>query len=572
MTTREASRIRIALAGEEDRPAIYRIRHRVYAQELGQHPPNAEGSLSDRLDAWNLYITASSNGALLGFVSLTPPGSPSYSIDKYFRREELPFSFDRRLFEVRLLTVTEPHRGREVAALLMYATFRWIEDHEGREVVAIGRREILGLYGKAGLKPLGRATQSGAVHYELLSATIAEMRQATRARQHFVERLQRISEWQLDLPFRGPAACYHGGAFFEAIGPAFDHLERSREVINADVLDAWFPPAPGAIAALREHLPWLARTSPPAACEGMIEAISRARGVPAECLVPGAGSSDLIYRALLEWLTPGSRVLLLDPTYGEYAHVTERVIGCRVERLELSRADGYRLDPDRLQRALADAPDLAILVNPNSPTGQHVPREALEAVLAKAPSRVRIWVDEAYSDYVGPGESLERFAAASTNVVVCKSLSKVYALSGLRAAYLTCPPRIADEIRSVTPPWVVSLVGQVAAVKALEDPQYYARRYTETRHLRAELLEELRALGGLEVLGGAANFLLCSLAENGPDAAAVLQACRRQGLFLRDATALGGSLGRRALRIAVKDRETNSRMLAILRGALREAR
>ena len=60
-----------------------------------------------------------------------------------------------------------------------------------------------------------------------------------------------------------------------------------------------------------------------------------------ECLVPGAGSSDLIYRALLEWLTPGSRVLLLDPTYGEYAHVTERVIGCRVDRLELSRADGY---------------------------------------------------------------------------------------------------------------------------------------------------------------------------------------------------------------------------------------
>jgi histidinol-phosphate/aromatic aminotransferase/cobyric acid decarboxylase-like protein len=141
----------------------------------------------------------------------------------------------------------------------------------------------------------------------------------------------------------------------------------------------------------------------------MIEAISRARGVPVECLVPGAGSSDLIYRALLEWLTPGSRVLLLDPTYGEYAHVTERVIGCRVERLELSRADGYRLDPDRLQRALADGPDLAILVNPNSPTGQHVPREALEAVLAKAPSRVRIWVDEAYTDYVGPGESLERF-------------------------------------------------------------------------------------------------------------------------------------------------------------------
>jgi histidinol-phosphate/aromatic aminotransferase/cobyric acid decarboxylase-like protein len=291
-----------------------------------------------------------------------------------------------------------------------------------------------------------------------------------------------------------------------------------------------------------------------------------------ECLVPGAGSSDLIYRAFLKWLTSNSRVLLLDPTYGEYAHVTERVIGCRVDRLELSRADGYRLDPELLLRALSAEPDLAILVNPNSPTGQHVRREVLQSVLARMPNGVRVWVDEAYSDYVGPGESLEQFAAASTNVVVCKSLSKVYALSGLRAAYLTCPPHIANDMRSVTPPWVVSLVGQVAAVAALGDPRYYAQRYAETRQLREDLLVELRALGELEVLGSAANFLLCALPEGGPDAASVLKACRRQGLFLRDATALGANLGRRALRIAVKDRETNRRMLGILRDVLREAR
>jgi hypothetical protein len=57
--------------------------------------------------------------------------------------------------------------------------------------------------------------------------------------------------------------CYHGGAFFEAIGDDFATLERSRTVINADVLDAWFPPSPIAIAAVRRYLPWLLRTSPP---------------------------------------------------------------------------------------------------------------------------------------------------------------------------------------------------------------------------------------------------------------------------------------------------------------------
>jgi hypothetical protein len=229
---------------------------------------------------------------------------------------------DTELFEVRLLTVVKKHRGRELAALLMYATLRWIEEHGGQEVVAIGRREILSLYRKAGLKPLGRTTRSGAVDYELMRATIGEMRLAAQARRDFVQRLQHIADSRLGIPLERPSVCYHGGAFFEAIGPSFDRLERAHEVINADVLDAWFPPAPGALAALREHLPWLARTSPPSTCDGLIEAISRTRGVPSECLVPGSGSSDLIYRALLKWLTPASRVLLLEPTYGEYAHVS----------------------------------------------------------------------------------------------------------------------------------------------------------------------------------------------------------------------------------------------------------
>ena len=74
-------------------------------------------------------------------------------------------------------------------------------------------------------------------------------------------------------------------------------------------------------------------------------------------------------------------MLPLDPTYGEYTHVAERVIGCRIDRLRLSRADGYRVDPEALQQALSRGPDLAVLVNPNSPTGQYLPRAVLERVL-----------------------------------------------------------------------------------------------------------------------------------------------------------------------------------------------
>ena len=253
------------------------------------------------------------------------------------------------------------------------------------------------------------------------------------------------------------AGCFHGGRFFEAIGPRFDALGRAGEIINADVLDAWFPPSPRLVAALRDDLPWLARTSPPTACEGLVDVIAQTRGVERAAILPGAGSSDLIFRCFLRWLTPASTVLLLDPTYGEYAHVLERVVGCRVERLLLSRDDEYDVDPGRLGRALARGPDLVVLVNPNSPTGRHLARERLESILRRVPPATRVWIDETYVEYVGAGESLERFAARTENVFVCKSMSKVYALSGMRVAYLCGGPRAIAALRAITPPWVVGL-------------------------------------------------------------------------------------------------------------------
>src|SRR5689334_22331396 len=92
--------------------------------------------------------------------------------------------------------------------------------------------------------------------------------------------------------------CFHGGAFFSAIGENFENLDRSRSVIAADVLDAWFPPAPAVTEALKEHLPWLLLTSPPTHCAGLVETIAEVRGVEPASVLPGAGSSDLIFRAL----------------------------------------------------------------------------------------------------------------------------------------------------------------------------------------------------------------------------------------------------------------------------------
>lgn len=151
----------LGLADAEDRGEIFRLRHEIYARELGQHAVNPAGTLRDPLDAVNIYLTARCAGEIAGFISITPPTAPTFSVDKYFARAALPFAFDDQLYEVRLLTVLQPHRGRELAMLLMYAAYRWVEAHGGTRIVGIGRREVMDLYRRVGLEPAGLSTQSG---------------------------------------------------------------------------------------------------------------------------------------------------------------------------------------------------------------------------------------------------------------------------------------------------------------------------------------------------------------------------------------------------------------------------
>ncbi|NIR50121.1 aminotransferase class I/II-fold pyridoxal phosphate-dependent enzyme [candidate division KSB1 bacterium] len=562
--------ITVSLASNNDRNRIYKMRHSVYAEELAQHRVNPQRCLTDALDDFNVYIVAKCNKEIAGFVSITPPNQSKFSVDKYLSRDNIPVNFNNKLFEARILTVDKRYRGFKIAYLLMYAAIRWIDSHGGETVMILGRDKILELYRKVGLQPVGRQIKSGAVSYEVMAGPVTRIHERLSHIPNLFEENETAIDWQLGIVFKKPGRCFHGGAFFEYIGEDFGQLERRRSIINADVLDAWFPPSPKVTGALQEHLPWLLQTSAPTGCSGMIETIARARGVKPECVLPGAGSSSLIYRAFKQWLNPATRVLVLDPTYGEYAFVAEQVIGCNVDRLRLHRGDDYGLDLGELETKFKNDYDLIVLVNPNNPTGQHIPHANLEALLQAAPVTTRIWVDETYVEYAGPNQSLEQFAADSENVVVCKSMSKAYALSGVRSAYLCAGPHIIEELQALSPPWAVSLPAQVASVMALQDPEYYAERYAETHSLRVQLISNLKSVAQMDVVPSTTNFILCHLPKSLPDSVTILEMCKQRGLFLRNPASMGSQLGSHALRIAVKDADTNCRMVEVLEQILHQ--
>lgn len=154
------------------------------------------------------------------------------------------------------------------------------------------------------------------------------------------------------------------------------------------------------------------------------------------------------------------------------------------------------------------------------------------------------------------------------NVIVCKSMSKVYALSGVRAAYLCCPPHFIEVLKTLTPPWAISLPAQAAAIMALKDEEYYQKKYAETHKLRTSLKKELLRIGIAEIIEGVGNSLLFYL----PPQIRVrqfLQLCKEENLFVRDVSNMGKSLGNNAVRIAVKDEKTNNKMIYIINNVLK---
>lgn len=564
--------LQLRAATPEDLEWIHELRHRVYAQELGQHAPNSVGRLRDGLDGDNVYLVAARGEVRVGFISLTPPWLKRYALDKYVSRAELPLLDEEDLFEVRILTVEPRWRASAAAPLLMYAALRWIASRGGRRVVAMGRTELLAMYLAAGLQPVGRTVHSGALTFEVLTGSVSELTRVAMDRHRTtLDRLRAQVDWRLDASFAPRAdGCEHGGASFTAIGTDFHHLDRRHRVVAADVLDAWFSPATGVRAALAEDPEWAARTSPPTGADGLLAEIARVRSLPVETLVPGAGSSDLIFRAFGHWLTPQSRVLLLDPGYGEYAHVTEKVIGCHVSRFRLRREDGWRIDGERLSAAVEHGRyDLVVVVNPNNPTGRHAPAAELRSVIAAAPGGTRWWIDEAYLGYVGMGESLADLAATDPRVVVCSSLSKMYALSGMRAAYLVAEPGTATELLRRTPPWSVSLPAQLAAVAALRDPAYYRSQWQRTHALRRQLAADLvGADQTVTVEEAVANWLTVTLPSDGPSAAQLVQECRRHDVYLRDLSPMSCEYEGRTVRIAVRDTVENARIVSAFRQAM----
>lgn len=304
------------------------------------------------------------------------------------------------------------------------------------------------------------------------------------------------------------------------------------------------------VAAVREHIPLLVHYPDPFGTR-LANHIGRWAGVEPRSVICGNGSTELIY-LLVRALAP-RRVLVPAPTFSEYERAC-RMEGAEIAPLALSPSDGFTIDPERFRRELAGC-DMAFLCNPNNPTGSVMNRDTVQRLAQAARTcGCRLVVDEAFIDFV-PEQSVTADAGGNEQLIVLRSLTKFYALAGLRIGYAVLHPAVADRVREHKEPWTVNTLAEQAAVAAINDRGFRERTLALITEEREFLAQGFRSLG-IRWFPAAANYFLLRLERAQGAAAAML----RRGVLVRDCSNFTG-LDRTYLRVAVRSRTENERLL-----------
>ena len=294
--------------------------------------------------------------------------------------------------------------------------------------------------------------------------------------------------------------------------------------------------------------------------EALVQAIARKHGVGTGEVLAGNGSSEIF--SVLPRAVPATRAVIPVPSYSEYA-ASARQAGLPIKEIVRSESDGFAVDPGKLGAVVEDH-DLVYLGQPNNPTGQPIDPNELRRLAGDHPAATFI-VDEAFADFVAGIDSLVR--DRPDNVVVLRSMTKFYAIPGLRLGYAVAEPSLAAALRQLLPPWSVNSLAQAVGEAALKDEDYARRTNEVVIKEREWLSERLQSIGDLHVYPGAANFLLLRIDRSDTDAPGLGKRLIEQGIAIRVCDNFSG-LDQRFFRVAVRTRAENERLCDALSGAL----
>ncbi|GER93457.1 threonine-phosphate decarboxylase [hot springs metagenome] len=312
----------------------------------------------------------------------------------------------------------------------------------------------------------------------------------------------------------------------------------------------------------------------------LTEAIGRHLDIDPQYIMCGNGSTELIYLTVRA-LKP-ERVLIPMPTFSEYERAfrsiySEHRIKDKISYFVIWEKDAFKINIEKFivtmsgndssatyKSSLTTSVDMAFLCNPNNPTGRLM-RKGDVVKIAEAARDLKCYliVDEAFIDFM-PEESIVKEVQNNPYLIVLRSMTKFYALSGIRIGYGIYPQNIIDIIKRHKEPWTVNTIAQIAGITALNDKDYTKQTLKVIRNEKRVLEDGFRLLG-ITYFPSDVNFYLVKQ-EN---AQKIISSLRDKGILIRDCSNFLG-LDNSYMRIAVRSNKDNMKLLKELAYICRE--
>jgi histidinol-phosphate aminotransferase len=355
----------------------------------------------------------------------------------------------------------------------------------------------------------------------------------------FAQKLARMPGYQAGVP-KGKAP--------EAIG--------AEGIAQLASNESPFPPHPAVVEAIRRTAAAANRYPDPGATLLRRRIADRYDTDPARVAVAN-GSCEILLAAAMALCEPGDEIVYAWPAFSIYPYLPA-LAGAREIRVPLGEGDVH--DLEAILTEVTAATQLAIICNPNNPTGTYLSAERIGDFCEQLPGHVTAIVDEAYIEFqqTDDPDSTVDLLRHFPNLVLLRTFSKCYGLAGLRVGYSLSAPKFRAAVDAVRQPFSVNALAQAAGAEAILHGDDVIRR------VEANLVERMHVEDALAELGFVtaeteANFSWVDLGD--AEEEAVVAALAERGIFVRPGTPLGGP---GHIRVTYGSRADNDRFLAAL--------
>jgi len=307
---------------------------------------------------------------------------------------------------------------------------------------------------------------------------------------------------------------------------------------------------------------------PDAAGYDLKQAISQRYEVQDQLITLGNGAVELMY-ILCHMLKP-KRVLVTAPTFSEYEAAT-KASGAVIEYFYLYAENNFTIDIKAMAERLANI-DIVFICNPNNPTGTLLNQIQLEELLlAASVHNTYVVVDESFIDFLSDDGlySCRPLLAHYTNLIILHSLTKFYAIPGLRLGFALANPKLTKLLHHGKDPWNVNTLAQQAGVAALKDLSYQRKSKEFIGRAKMDLYHSLQSIPGLKPYLPSVNFILINIRDTNKTGAELQHAMAAHNVLIRDCSNYPG-LSSEYIRIAVKSHGQNKTFIEILKKVIGE--